>query len=83
MKPLVYFDFKEANGDNVVIQKDRLKEILNEVYLAGYNDGYQKTTISPIFPVNTNKIWKQTGTITTNVLSKQQNQLFNDCVHTT
>lgn len=83
MKPLIYFDFKEANGDNVVIQKDRLKEILDEVYQRGYNDGYQKATTSPVFPVDTNKIWKQTGKVTTNVLSKQQEQLLNDCVHTT
>lgn len=47
MKPLVYFDFKEANGDNVVIQKDRLKEILGEVYQAGYNDGI-KTVKMPV-----------------------------------
>lgn len=84
MKPLIYFDFKEANGDNVVIQKDRLKEILDEVYQTGYNDGYQKATTSPVFPVDTNKIWKQTGKITTtNVLLKQQDQSLNDCLHTT
>ena len=71
MKPLIYFDFKEANGDNVVIQKDRLKEILDEVYQTGYNDGYQKAITSSAINVDTNKIWKQTGKITaTNVLSK-------------
>ena len=47
MKPLVYFDFKEANGDNVVIDKNRLKEILEEVYQAGYNDGI-KSIKAPI-----------------------------------
>ena len=56
MKPLIYFDFKEANADNVVIRKDRLKEILDEVYQTGYNDGYQKATTSPVLTVNTNKI---------------------------
>ena len=41
MKPVVYFDFKECENDNnsVVITKDRLKEILDEVYQAGYSDG--------------------------------------------
>ena len=49
MKPIVYFDFKECENDNnsVVITKDRLKEILNEVYQAGYSDGNSnKTTIT-------------------------------------
>lgn len=41
MKPLIYFDFKECDGndDSVIITKTRLKEIFNEVYEAGYNDG--------------------------------------------
>lgn len=46
MKPLVYFDFKECNNDDssVIITKTRLKEILNEIYEAGYNDGkFNKT----------------------------------------
>ena len=49
MKPVVYFDFKECEDDNnsVVITKDRLKEILDEVYQAGYSDGNSnKTTIT-------------------------------------
>lgn len=49
MKPVVYFDFKECENDNnsVMITKDRLKEILNEVYQAGYLDGNSnKTTIT-------------------------------------
>jgi hypothetical protein len=49
MKPVVYFDFKECENDNnsVVITKDRLKEILDEVYQAGYSDGnFNKTTIT-------------------------------------
>ena len=49
MKPVVYFDFKECENDNnsVVITKDRLKEILDEVYQAGYSDGnLNKTTIT-------------------------------------
>ena len=41
MKPLILFDFKECDDDDssVIITKTRLKEILNEVYEAGYNDG--------------------------------------------
>lgn len=49
MKPVVYFDFKECENDSnsVVITKDRLKEILDEVYQAGYSDGNSnKTTIT-------------------------------------
>lgn len=45
MKPLVYFDFKECNDDDsVIITKIRLKEILNEIYEAGYNDGVLSKT---------------------------------------
>lgn len=34
MKPLVYFDFEEYDDDKnmVLVSKDRLKEILEEVY---------------------------------------------------
>ena len=41
MKPLIYFDFKEcdSNDDSVIITKTRLKEIFNEIYESGYNDG--------------------------------------------
>lgn len=49
MKPIVYFDFKECNDDknSIIVAKDRLKEILNEVYQAGYEDGIKnKTTIT-------------------------------------
>ena len=46
MRPLVYFDFKECNSDDdsVIITKTRLKEILNEIYEAGYNDGVSNKT---------------------------------------
>lgn len=48
MNPLVYFDFKEheKDKDSVVITKSRLKEILDEVYQAGYNDGKYIPTIT-------------------------------------
>ncbi len=39
MKPLVYFDFKELNNGEVAINKNRLQEILEEVYQTGYTDG--------------------------------------------
>lgn len=50
MKPLVYFDFEEcSNKDSVIIRKDRLNEILNEVYQAGYEDGRKEYPI-PTYP---------------------------------
>lgn len=41
MKPLIYFDFKECYDDDgsIIITKTRLKEIFNEIYESGYNDG--------------------------------------------
>ena len=38
MKPLIYFDLKTDDCGYVKIHKDRLKEIFDEVYQAGYND---------------------------------------------
>lgn len=54
MKPVVYFDFKECENDNnsVVITKDRLKEILDEVYQAGYSDGNSSKTTTTTTPWN-------------------------------
>ena len=47
MKPLIYFDFEECNYDkySVVIKKDRLQEILDEVYQVGYEDGKKEYPI--------------------------------------
>ena len=40
MKPMIYFDFQETQDKiAVVINKARLKEILNEIYNAGVEDG--------------------------------------------
>ena len=39
MKPLVYFDFVEVENNKVMVDKDRLREILDEIYRAGYTDG--------------------------------------------
>lgn len=38
MKPLVYFDFVEVENNKLTIDKDRLREILDEIYYAGYTD---------------------------------------------
>ncbi len=47
MKPVVYFDFEDIGDGKVSIDKKRLKEILDEVYQAGYEDGIKnKTTIT-------------------------------------
>ena len=40
MKPAVYFDFEDIGND-----QERLKEILDEVYQAGYDDGKNSQTI--------------------------------------
>ena len=48
MKPLVYFDFEEYDGDNnlVLIDKKRLQEILEEVYNAGFADGNKSSPVT-------------------------------------
>ncbi len=50
MKPLIYFDFKECNGDDesIIITKTRLKEIFNEIYKSGYNDGIASNKVSTV-----------------------------------
>ena len=53
MKPLVYFDFKEINDGEVVINKKRLEEILEEVYQAGYTDGNNCRPYITTTPCNT------------------------------
>lgn len=53
MKPLVYFDFEEYDGDNnlVLVDKKRLQEILEEVYSAGFDDGKRSNIITaPMSP---------------------------------
>ena len=61
MKPLVYFDFESFSDKDVIIGKERLQEILEEVYQAGYEDGknsksYIITTpyITPTFTCDAN-----------------------------
>ena len=39
MKPLVYIDFVETENNKVMVDKERLRKILDEVYQAGYDDG--------------------------------------------
>lgn len=45
MKPVVYFDFEDIGDGKVSVDKKRLKEILDEVYQAGYDDGKNSQTI--------------------------------------
>lgn len=71
MKPVVYFDFKDIGNDQVSIDKKRLKEILAEVYQAGYEDGKNSNSIHwatpvPSSPLTSNEIWGNTkGSATT------------------
>lgn len=62
MKPLIYFDFYECSDkDSVIITKCRLKEILDEVYHAGYEDGMKEHSI-PKYPyITTNNKFKITS----------------------
>ena len=46
MKPLVYFDFVETENNKVMVDKDRLREILDEIYRAGYTDGQNAPKIT-------------------------------------
>lgn len=46
MKPLVYFDFVEVENNKVMVGKDRLKKILDEIYQAGYTDGQNDPKIT-------------------------------------
>lgn len=39
MKPLVYLIDKKNNNNEILIDKDELQEMLNEVYQAGFYDG--------------------------------------------
>lgn len=55
MKPLIYFDFKEADSNNVIINKDKLREILDEVYNNGFEDGKQSNMIT-FYADKTNRI---------------------------
>lgn len=71
MKPVVYFDFEDIGNDRVSIDKKRLKEILAEVYQAGYDDGKNFNALRWVSPVPSNpgmpnEIWGNTkGSATT------------------
>ncbi len=39
MKPLIYYDFSKTPDGKVTITKERLNEVLEEVYNAGVEDG--------------------------------------------
>lgn len=51
MKPLIFYDFEPAVNDpnnSITIKKNRLEEILQEVYDAGFKDGQKdKITWTP------------------------------------
>lgn len=55
MKPLIYFDFKNTDDNNVTINKNRLKEILDEIYNSGFEDG-KKSNMITFYPDKTNTI---------------------------
>lgn len=55
MKPLIYFDFKDIDDNNVTINKNRLKEILDETYNSGFEDG-KKSNMITFYPNKTNTI---------------------------
>lgn len=55
MKPLIYFDFKDIDDNNVTINKNRLKEILDETYNSGFEDG-KKSNMITFYPDKTNMI---------------------------
>lgn len=46
MKPLVYFDFVEVENNKLMVDKDRLREIIDEIYRAGYTDGQNAPKIT-------------------------------------
>lgn len=48
MKPLVYFDFVEMENNKVMVDKERLRKILDEVYQAGYEDGQNAPKITTL-----------------------------------
>ena len=39
MKPLIYYDFNKTPDGKVAISKERLNQVLEEVYQAGVEDG--------------------------------------------
>ena len=50
MKPLVYLIDKKNNNNEILIDKDEFKEMLNEVYQAGFYDGqsYKGNVLSSV-----------------------------------
>lgn len=61
MKPLIYFDKFEVYGDDkVMVKKETLAEIFDEVYQAGYDDGKRDYKYSISNPFTTYR----DGTIT-------------------
>lgn len=66
MKPVVYFDFEDIGDGKVSVDKKRLKEILDEVYQAGYDDGKNSNGVHwtppvPSNPTTPNMPWEITA----------------------
>lgn len=59
MKPLVYLDIAHNAAGAIVINEKRFREILDEVYNAGYQDGFEKGKNSnyPVPYWNSNRNW--------------------------
>ena len=69
MKPLVYLDIVHNAAGAIVIDEKRFKEILDEVYEVGYQDGFEKgknsNYIRPyIAPLQADREWKINSTPT-------------------
>ena len=46
MKPLIYYDFDKTPDDKITINKERLNEVLEEVYNAGVENADEKTNLT-------------------------------------
>lgn len=51
MKPLIYYDFDKTPDDKITINKERLNEVLEEVYNAGVEDGKRENKFNHLWNV--------------------------------
>lgn len=72
MKPLVYLDIAHNASGAIVIDEKRFKEILDEVYEAGYKDGFEKgknsNYITPLLTCNRDRNINVTSTPLTSTI---------------
>lgn len=75
MKPLVYLDIAHNATGAIVIDEKRFKEILDEVYEAGYQDGFEKgKNLNYITPYwNGDHNWNIKTTLTTPTVTYDTN----------